>query len=278
MSTLPAAPMDYEAALRYLQSRARYVFSLEDFARLTGRESQSENVRRVLARLEDRKLIAFVHRRPSLWIIVPPEHVHFGAPPVTWWLPDYMARLAPDYYICLLSAARQWGSSHYAVQVQQVMVPAPRTDIVVGRQRVTFFTKSEIEKTPVREVASEKSKVRVSTREATLLDLVRHQDKVGGIESIARIARDFAPDLTNNGMLTALDAMGQVTAAQRLGFLLERLGIVEQAILLSQWLAPRRKVPRALSESLDPGTEHEYDARWQIRYLNRQLAILDEIR
>jgi hypothetical protein len=270
--------MGSEAALRHLQSRARYILSLEDFARLTGRESHSASARSSLARLAARKLVAVVHQRPSLWVIVPPEHLHYGAPPVNWWLPDCMARLAPDYYSCLLSAARYWGSSHYAVQVQQVMVRKARPDIVVGRQRVTFFTKSEIEKTPVLEVASEKSKVRVSTREATLLDLMRHQVKVGGIEAIARIAWDFAPELSRNRMLTALDAMGQVTVVQRLGFLFERLGMDDQATLLSQWLAPRRRVPRALSESLDQETEHEYDARWQIKYLNRQLDILDEIR
>jgi AbiEi antitoxin C-terminal domain len=270
--------MNSEAALRHLQSRARYLFSLEDFTRLTGRESRRGSARSSLARLEARKLVSLVHQRPSLWVIVPPEHLHYGAPPVNWWLPDCMARLAPDYYTCLLSAARHWGSSHYAVQVHQVMVPACRPDIVVGRQRVTFFTKSEIERTPVLEVASEVSKMRVSTREATLLDLMRHQVKVGGVEAIARIAWDFAPELSRNGMLTALDAMGQVTVVQRLGFLFDRLGMNEQATLLFQWLAPRRRVPRALSESLDQRTEREYDARWQIKYLNEQLDILDEIR
>jgi hypothetical protein len=189
-----------------------------------------------------------------------------------------MARLEPSYYVCLLSAARHWGSSHYAVQVHQVMVPDTRTDIVVGRQRVIFFTKSDIGRTPVLEVSGEKSRIRVSTREATLLDLVRHQDKVGGIEAIVRIARDFAPELTASGMLSALDAMGQVAVVQRLGFLVSRLGMTEQATLLEKWLSPRRTVPRALSDAYDREAKPEYDADWQIRYTNNQLTVLDEIR
>jgi hypothetical protein len=147
-----------------------------------------------------------------------------------------------------------------------------------GRQRVVFFTKADIERTPVTEVVRDRGRLRVSTREATLLDLVRHQDKIGGIEAIARIINDFGPDLKPSSMLRALDATGQVAVAQRLGFLLERMGLLQMADLVADWLAPRRIVRRTLSDSEVGTGELLMDARWAIWYSGNQLGLLAELR
>jgi AbiEi antitoxin C-terminal domain len=275
---VPAPSVDSDEALRLLLEKARYVFDTNEFAQLTGRSSNIHAARIALGRLSDRKRVVAVHRRPSIWVIVPPEYSHYGAPPVSWWLHDCLTRLVPCYYVALLAAAKHWGSSHYALQVEQVIVREQRLPMTAGRQKVVFFTKSEIDRTPIVEVTGQKAPLRVSTREATLLDLMRHQDKVGGIEAIARIAKDFSPHLSTDQMLLALDAMGQVAVAQRLGFLFDRLALTQMAELVAQWLAPRKLVRRPLTESVDQAHTPEYDARWFLKYSNNQLGILDEIR
>lgn len=278
VQTVPAPSVDSDEALRLLLEKARYVFDTHEFAQLTGRSSNIRAASIALRRLSEREHVVTVHRRPSLWVIVPPEYSHYGAPPVSWWLHDCLTRLVPCYYVALLSAAKHWGSSHYALQVEQVMVQEQRLPIAAGRQKIVFFTKSEIDRTPVIEITGQKAPLRVSTREATLLDLMRHQEKVGGIEAIARIARDFSPHLSTDQMLLALDAMGQVAVAQRLGFLFDRLALSQMAELLAQWLAPRQRARRPLAESVDRADTLEYDARWSIKYSKNQLGILDEIR
>jgi hypothetical protein len=43
------------------------------------------------------------------------------------------------------------------------------------------------------------ARVRVSTREATVLDLVRHQNAIGGLDAVARITRDLLPQMRHEG-------------------------------------------------------------------------------
>jgi predicted transcriptional regulator of viral defense system len=276
MSDVVARSVDSGEALRLIQSQARYVFDTEEFARVTGRNAHAARVS--LARLARRKYVEVVHKRPSVWLIVPPEYSHYGAPPFAWWAHDCLTRLVPFYYVGLLSAARIWGSSHYALQVEQVVVQEQRGPIEAGRQKVVFVSKADAARTPVTDVARDRGRLRVSTREATLLDLVRHQDKIGGIEAIARIIKDFGPDMKPSSMLRALDAMGQVSVAQRLGFLLERMGLLQMADLVADWLGPRRVVRRTLSESDLGVDELLMDERWAVRYSGNQQRLLEELR
>ena len=62
----------------------------------------------------------------------------------------------------------------------------------------------------------------MSARAVTLLDLIRHQSAVGGLDAIACVARDLLPRMSSAGVLEALEALGQVPAAQRLGFIQRR--------------------------------------------------------
>ena len=71
----------------------------------------------------------------------------------------------------------------------------PRLALRPGRLKVDFFSKRAIAETPTTLVTSGVAPWRVSTREATLLDLIRHQPVIGGIESVVRIAHDLIPKI-----------------------------------------------------------------------------------
>jgi hypothetical protein len=267
------------AVLRRIQAQARYVFSEAEFSSLTGREPGSGASQVALHRLSKTGQIALAHRRPTKWLIVPPEQEHYGAPPVDWWLDDLMQDLDPDYYLALLSAARFWGSAHYAYQATQVMMSRPHRTISVGKLRVEFFSKKNPAATPVIRQRTSIAHLRVSTREATLLDLIRHQGTVGGLEPVARIVHDLAPKLTGPSMQAALGALDQVPAAQRLGFLLEKLGHSRQANAIAAWLRARRSSPQPLETSRE--AEHGAElvaAGWNVVYAPGQEQVLKEIR
>lgn len=272
-----SAQGDSESALRSLQSKGRYIFRAEEFARLTGREPNSVAVKSALARLSKSGKVASLVRRPPTWLIVPPEQEHYGAPPVAWWLDEFLRPTEPSYYVALLSAARHWGSAHYAQQVTQVMVSRQRRPLDVGRLRIVFSHKTAAARTPTVVVNNNVAPFRVSTREATLLDLIRHYKDVGGLEAIVRVTKDFAPEVTADGLVDALNALAKPAAGQRLGFLLSNLR-PRLAAPIAKWLRGRVTRRQAL-EPTEFAERHStlYSAEWQIEYTERQYELIKEL-
>ncbi len=266
--------LNSEQALKRIQSESRYLFDSNEFAQLTARAS-APSVEQALQRLARKHQIAMLRKNPTRWVIIPPEQQHYGAPPVLWWLDDLLRQEDPHYYVCLLSAARHWGSAHYALQVTQVMVSRARRSIVLGKLGVEFVSKKNIANTPVEVVRAGRAPWRVSTREATLLDLFRHSSAVGGLEAVGRVTRDFLPTLRKEALQTALQAMDQLLVAQRLGFVLEALGSHKYANIVSGWLASKPLTTQPLERDTEA---HELHARWRLRFSPQQLSLLEDLK
>jgi predicted transcriptional regulator of viral defense system len=266
------------AALRNIQAQARYLFHSDEFAKLTNREPKSQAVQVALNRLAKQGRIVLAMKRVGKWLIVPPEQAHYGAPPVDWWLDDCLKDIEPHYYVALLSATKHWGSAHYALQTTQVMISQPRPSLNIGRLNIEFVAKRDIAVTPTTRVRGSVAHLRVSTREATLLDLVRHQASVGGIEAVARITKDFSGTVTKKGLLEALNALGQVLAAQRLGFVFGHLGLSRYAEVVADWLTGKRLSLQRLEPSPSQDAQAALlDERWNIWYTPKQEAIFQEL-
>jgi len=80
----------------------------------------------------------------------------------------------------LLSAAEVYGVSPYPTTVTQVMVPAQRRPITVGRQRIVFHTRANITPLPTRWHETADGRFLISTPELTMLDGHRYgsEDKM----------------------------------------------------------------------------------------------------
>lgn len=269
--------LNTEGAIRFIQSKGKYLFRAYDFSHLTGRDPEGAATTAALARLSKSGRIVSLVKRPSTWLIVPPEHEHYGAPPVTWWLEDFLGLDEPDYYLALLSAARYWGSAHYAQQSVQVMVAQQRRPLEVGRLRIAFTYKTAISQTPTVTITDSIAPYRVSTREATLLDLIRHSKEIGGLEVITRVTKDLAAKLSVRGMSQALDALDQTTVAQRMGFVLEVMDC-KLARPVKKWLEGRR-IRRAWLDSGEVSFEKPllFNAQWGVDYTQRQLDLIREL-
>ncbi|KOC19788.1 hypothetical protein GL58_17345 [Comamonas testosteroni] len=158
------------------------------------------------------------------------------------------------------------------------MVSRPRTTTTPGKLTVTFFTKRKISGTPAIVVGSRVVPWRVSTRAATLLDLIRHQADVGGIESIARVTKDFSSQLDLRDITLGLDAMNQIPVAQRLGFIFDHLNLTLPAQRGEGWLRSRRITLQPLVlEDREDDHPLQVNAKWGIRYDTRLLDLLSEI-
>ena len=103
----------------------------------------------------------------------------------------------------------------------------------------------------------------VSTPESTAVDLVRYLHWAGGLGNVATVLSELAERLDPKRLVAVAEVEADVAAAQRLGFLLERVGAADRTEPLARWVAERR--PRAIR--LRAGQKAKCaakDARWQV--------------
>jgi len=234
-------------------SAGRVAFSLDNLTAETGLSPIA--AKNQLLRLGD--LVARVSRPQSFFLIVTPEHRAFGAPPVAWWLDDYLGWLRHPYYLALQSAAGAYGSEPQAIQVAQVMTDKPRREIGVGRLRIRFFVKRGIERTPTRPLSGAFAPLRVSTPEATVFDLIRYAPRIGGIGSAIETLTPLLPLVRVGEFDRVLRAEDEPAIAQRLGYIFEKAGEARLAEVIRRWLPSRLALVPLASSRTNPTTSHE---------------------
>lgn len=242
------------------QATGRYAFAAEELANAV--TLSPDGVRAALQRLERQGRIVRPSPRRGFFVIVPPEYRTIGAPPVAWWLDAFMRHIQrPDYYVGLLTAAEWHGSAHYAVQEIQVVVPKQVRPIRVGRERLRFVTKADAATTPIDNKSFDAGPVRVSTPEATSVDLVQYMRMLGGPSRIATVLSEL--HLTQSALSHAIEIAGDVTAAQRLGFLLEVAGQRAASRAIARYLKTNEHHTRPLVPS-EPTEDADVAAPWDI--------------
>jgi hypothetical protein len=262
MDTIKTKDRRVGAAWAYIEARlaaGQVAFSLADLIRETGLSRVAAT--RQLGRLG--AAVVRVSRLQPFFLIVPPEHRGRGAPPVEWWLGDYFRWLGEPYYLALLSAAGAHGSNPQGLQATQVMTGAPRRVLAVGELRVHFFVKRRVERTLTQELANAYAPTRVSTPAATVFDLVRYAERIGGIGRAVETLRPLLPTMSPAELRQVLEAEAEVATAQRMGYVLEKLGQTKLADVVDEWLPRRRLIP--LAGSAAGGKDRAKSARWQVQ-------------
>lgn len=204
--------------------------------------------------------IARLSPRSSTFIIVPPEHRWYGAPPVEWWLDDVMTQLGLPYYLGLLSAAALHGASHFAVMETQVITTVKLRPIKVGKILVRFFQRSDAQAVPTESRQNQWATLRVSTPEATVVDVL--QFRACGIARAAIVAVELMHAFRKTKLLEALDT-AETATAQRLGFLLQHAGNETMASVVETWLSRRR--PQSIDLEVGGGEHWAIDRRWHVK-------------
>jgi predicted transcriptional regulator of viral defense system len=232
------------------QSQGRYSFDIEEL-RSTVTLSQ-DGLGAALRRLTSAGSIIRLGPKRGFFVIVPAEYRTMGAPPLAWWLDAFMSYLGQvDYYVGLLAAAEWHGSAHYAMQETQVIVSTQIRPIRIGRERIRFVKKSDASATAVERRFTEGGSVRVSTPEATAVDLVGFATLVGGPSRIATVLSEMR--LCSRALHRALEVAGNVTIAQRLGYLLEIANQSTASRAVARFLAGHERRIRPLDPSAPTG-------------------------
>lgn len=249
------------AASRFADGRlaAGHVsFSLDELVQATGLSLPA--ARSQTHRLRPR--IVRVSAKDTFFLIVTPEHLSRGAPPVEWWIGDYFRWLARPYYLALLTAAGVHGASPQSIQVTQVMTDRPRRPLTVGRQHIQFFAKRRAEQTSVQLMSNAYAPTRVSTPASTAYDLVRYAPRIGGIGRAWETIRPLLPLIDPAAFRSVLEAEHETSTTQRLGYLLERAGEPRLAKVAAKQL-PAKLPPISLAVS-GPAAARIPAPRWRV--------------
>lgn len=242
------------------QAHGQFVVSVDQIAR-AGQLTHIA-VRRQLEHLSER--VQHLPGRPSAYLIVPPEHRARGAPPVAAWLDAYFRLRGQPYYVGLLSAAALHGSSSQALQVTQVLTSKPMRPMDLGRLHVDFYVKKHLQQTPLSSLAGMPAPLAVSSPEATVLDLIAFSDRMGGIRRATDVIADLKEVISLAGLRAALHTETHTSTKQRLGYILNILGLDRMAEEVQRSLPKRLAVTPLQIHA--PVTQRANDARdpWMV--------------
>lgn len=242
-----------------LQASGQYTFLRSEAVQETG--GSLGGVKKSLQRLVKRGRIVKV--KDYFFVIVPLEYLSAGSPPASWFIHDLMAAMKRPYYVGLLSAASLHGASHQQPQELQVVSNRPIRSLRVGRVRIHFFVKKLIDRTPVVNMKTPTGTMRVSTPEATALDLVRYSKAVGHLGNVVTILSELSHVLDGRGLATAAIESGDVRVVQRLGYLLDQVGAQRTTVSLAKWIKDIHPRPVLLRPGR-PAKDVKENPRWRV--------------
>lgn len=250
--TGPLRARDY---IENLAAAGRYDFDSDEARDALGVSPAA--VSSALHRLAKQGLIVSPAR--GLYVVVPPEYRSLGCLPAEQFIPVLMERQGRSYYAGLLTAAQYHGAAHQRPQAFQVFVDRSRRDLSCGKVRVTFMRRKGLDAVPVEMRNTPRGVVRVSTPEATAIDLIGYQDQAGGLDQVAQVVFELADRIRPDALPRAAET-APIAWAQRLGYLLERAEAPAGGIDLSA-LQEHVRAHASASTPLLPGKPHENSAR-----------------
>ena len=200
----------------------------------------------------------------GFYVIVPPEYRRLGCLPAEQFLPALMAHLDRHYYAALLSASQFHGAAHHRPQTFQAALAGYRRPISCGRVAVSFVTRARLAEVPTQSFNTPRGAIRVSSLEATAVDLVGYQKRVGGLSQAATVIAELAEDIQPD-RLAAAARTAPVSWAQRLGYLLDLVGAADKTSSLQRDVRQRARE----SVLLVPGRSDEGRARREPRTTER---------
>ena len=242
----------------WLISRGNITISTDEVAKLLG-VPQSEVPQRLL---RSRRKGQFVAIGRGLWTAVAPEYRVMGAPEPMQYIDDLMNFYGCEYCVGWLSAAALHGAKHQAAQVFQVAVNNMMRNREVGRSKLEFYTRSNINDYSKKRVTISTGSAKVAVPGVTMLMLASDILIGAGIDNVATVVAELADE--NEGYLKEI--MDNITlfpfaAASRLGWLLEHVAGESNLDELATY-CQRKRNPVMLSPY--DGRRGKIDKRWNI--------------
>jgi len=241
-----------------LAARGGSSFILDDILQL--KDSSPAAVKAALRRLQKKGNIAMPYR--GFYVIVPPEYRASGCLPPEQFIPDLMAHVDEVYYAGLLSAAECHGAAHQRPQVFQVVVAKSRRTISCGKMRADFIFRKNAAQIPTEKINTPAGELKISSPEATALDLVGYVHHCAGLDNVATVVAELAEKIDAE-KLRKVAALSPIAWAQRLGYLLELVGKRDKAQRIAEYVVEKQPVRTPLSPALKT-IGAKLEGRWRV--------------
>ncbi|MCM4157592.1 type IV toxin-antitoxin system AbiEi family antitoxin [Gramella sp. AN32] len=206
--------------IKKLLSIEEYSFSLAELFKETGKGKTA--IIRELDRLIEKKEV--INLRQGFYLILTPRYSGFGKLPISLYIHKLFDYLGRKYYLGFYSAAKVYGASHQQTQRDYVMSQTPKLlDIQKSAIDIRFLTTSVW---PKRNISSKKSDAgiyQVSSPALTLADLVRYQNKMGGINRMLSTIEELMEEVSQDDLEDLLEWFDHKATLQRLGFLVSEI-------------------------------------------------------
>lgn len=207
--------------IKQLLSYEEYSFSLNELI-------QNLNKTEISIKSELSRLIAkneIVNLRKGFYLIITPRYSSAQKLPIQLYCEKLFKYLNRNYYVALFSAAKFHGASHQQVQRDYIITEKPKyNDISKDSIDIRFFTKSNWTCKNVQLKQSDAGLYKVSSPALTIVDLINHQTKLGGISRMFSVIEELSEELEKPDLVELLYWYPHKSTLQRFGFLLEELG------------------------------------------------------
>lgn len=257
--------------INYLQTRGEYVFTQKSAQEKLGCSDAA--IRLAANRLIRKKRI--IKLRYTFYLIIPFEYQTMGAPPASWYIDALMRQHHQQpYYVALLSAAALHGAAHQQPQVFQIITSKPLRPITIGRSKVVFIVKKNLQNMAVMKIKTQTGYMDVATPETTAFDLVHYPEHAGGLHNVATVLQELVEKIDANKLLAAAKSE-KLPTVQRVGYLIEKYALPKKANEVSQsavqpllqWLRTQKIHPVLLKSEKQTKNDDKTPAknqRWQI--------------
>jgi len=241
-----------------LPARGQYCFTTAVAKQLLG--SSDVAAHSTIQRLRKKGDIAMPYR--GFYVIVPPEYRILGCLPAEQFIPSLMEHIGQPYYAGLLSAAQYHGAAHHRPQVFQIVTARNKAPLECGKVRVDFIARKNVKEMPTSTINTPRGMLRLASPETTAFDLVGYPQHAGGLDNVATILAELAERLDPDE-LARLAELSPLPWSQRLGYLLDLVGMSEKSDPLAGYIAAKRPVTTRLVPS-EPADGTERNQRWQL--------------
>jgi len=160
----------------------------------------------------------------GLYVIVPSEHQPQGCIPAEELTPILMKYLGADYYVGLLTAAMYHGATHQKPSSFQIITSKKiKRKLKFGQVHIACLQKKISKNLPIQSITVSTGYLRISSPELTIMDLLNHPRKSGGLNHIATVLSELVESLEPDKLIELAEhSVGRVWL-QRLGYMLEKI-------------------------------------------------------
>jgi len=212
--------MSVSEYINKLLSVEEYSFSLAELLKETGKGKTA--IIRELDRLIEKGEV--INLRQGFYLILTPRYAKFGKLPISLYIHKLFDYLERKYYLGFYSAAKIYGASHQQTQRDYVMSQTPKLlDIRKSVIDIRFFTTSVWPKNNIISKKSDAGIYHISSPALTLADLIRYQNKLGGLNRMLSTIEELLEEVSQDDLQDLLEWFDHKATLQRIGFLISEI-------------------------------------------------------